>query len=137
VCSSDLFYFDLALPWWAGAVAVGLIAWILNLRGAAVASRAQLLIIAVSVIPFLLTAAAAILHAGPNNTLAVFSWNNPHGGDLFGALLFCILLFGGFDLVGQLVFRSGREVLHVVRQIVGRWQSLPADRRLTAGEERT
>jgi amino acid transporter len=113
------FYFDLALPWWAGAVAVGLVAWILNLRGAAVASRAQLLIIAVSVIPFLLTAAAAILHAGPNNTLEVFSWSNPHGGNLFGALLFCILLFGGFETVGSLAEETPNPRRSIPLALVG------------------
>jgi amino acid transporter len=98
---------------------VGLIAWILNLRGAAVASRAQLFIIAVSVIPFLLTAAAAILHAGPNNTLAVFSWNNPHGGDLFGALLFCILLFGGFETAGSLAEETPNPRRSIPLALVG------------------
>jgi amino acid transporter len=56
----------------------------------------------VSVIPFLLTAAAAVIHAGPANTWSVFSWSNPHRGDLFAALLFCILLFGGFETVSSL-----------------------------------
>jgi amino acid transporter len=113
------FYFDLALPWWVGAVAVGVIAWILNLRGAAVATRAQLLIIAVSVIPFLLTAVAAIIHAGPNNTLAVFSWSNPHGGNLFGALLFCILLFGGFETVGSLAEETPNPRRSIPLALVG------------------
>jgi amino acid transporter len=113
------FYFDLDLPWWAGAAAVGVIAWILNLRGAAVATRAQLLIIAVSMIPFLLTAVAAILHAGPNNSLAVFSWNNPHGGDLFGALLFCILLFGGFETAGSLAEETPNPRRSIPLALVG------------------
>jgi amino acid transporter len=113
------FYFDFPLPWWVGAMAVGVIAWILNLRGAAVATRAQLLIIAVSVIPFLLTAVAAIIHAGANNTLAVFSWSNPHGGDLFGALLFCILLFGGFETAGSLAEETPNPRLNIPLALVG------------------
>jgi amino acid transporter len=62
----------------------------------------QLVIVAVSVIPFLLTAVAAVIHAGSANTWSVFSWSNPDRGDLFAALLFCILLFGGFETVSSL-----------------------------------
>jgi len=113
------YYFDYPLPWWAGAMAVGLIAWILNLRGASAATRVQLLIIAVSVIPFLLTAVAAIIHAGSANTLAVFSWSNPHGGDLFGALLFCILLFGGFETAGSLAEETKNPKRTIPLALVG------------------
>jgi len=56
----------------------------------------------VSVIPFLVTAIAVVIRPEAENTLAVFAWNNAHGGDLFGALLFCILLFGGFETVAAL-----------------------------------
>lgn len=56
---------------------------------------------------------------------------------LLQLLLLCSLLFGCFNLIGQLVFRAGREVLHVVGQIVRRRQSLSADRRLTTAEEGT
>ena len=95
-------YFGVAFPWWAGAVLVCTAAWWLNVRGASLATRVQLVIVAVSVIPFLLTAAAAVIHAGSANTWSVFSWSNPHRGDLFAALLFCILLFGGFETVSSL-----------------------------------
>jgi acetyl esterase/lipase/amino acid transporter len=95
-------YFSVAFPWWAGALVVCGAAWWLNVRGASLATKVQLTIVAVSVIPFLLTAAAAVIHAGPANTWSVFSWGNPHRGDLFGALLFCILLFGGFETVSSL-----------------------------------
>lgn len=56
---------------------------------------------------------------------------------LLQLLLFSSLLLGCFNLVGQFVFRAGREVLNVVVQIVGRWQSLSADCRLTTAEEGT
>ena len=89
-------YAGAEIPWWTGSVAVCLVAWFLNVRGASAATRVQLIIVSVSVIPFLLTAAAAIIHAGPANTWSVFSWSNSHGGDIFAALLLCILLFCGF-----------------------------------------
>lgn len=113
------FYFSCNLPWWVGALIVGVVAWGLNVRGASAATKAQFVIIAVSVIPFLLTAVAAIVQAGSNNSLAVFSWNNPHGGDLFGALLFCILLFGGFETVGSLAEETPNPRRSIPLALVG------------------
>lgn len=95
-------YFGIAVPWWAGAGLLALVAWWLNLRGAEAATQAQLVIVSVSVIPFLVTAIAVVIRPEAENTLAVFAWNNVHAGDLFSALLFCILLFGGFETVAAL-----------------------------------
>ena len=111
-------YFGADFPWWAGALLVCTAAWWLNVRGASVATRVQLVIVGISVIPFLLTGAAAIIHAGPANTWTVFSWNNPHGGDLFGALLFCILLFGGFETAGSLAEESSNPRRAIPRALV-------------------
>jgi amino acid transporter len=99
-------YFGVEFPWWIAAIALAAAAWWINVRGASFATGAQLAIVSISVIPFLLTAIAAVWHAGPANTLSVFSWTNPHGGDLFGALLFSILLFGGFETAGALAEES-------------------------------
>lgn len=112
-------YFGVEFPWWAGALLVCGAAWWFNVRGAGAATQVQLLIVGVSVIPFLLTAAAAIIHAGPANTWSVFSWSNPHGGDLFGALLFCILLFGGFETAGSLAEETGNPRRNIPRALVG------------------
>jgi amino acid transporter len=113
------FYFGFDFPWWAGALLVCGAAWWFNVRGASVATQVQLFIVGISVIPFLLTAAAAIIHAGPANTWSVFSWHNPHGGDLFGALLFCILLFGGFETAGALAEESDNPRRTIPRAFVG------------------
>ena len=112
-------YFGVDFPWWAGALLVCFAAWWLNVRGASVATQVQLVIVGVSVIPFLLTGAAAIIHAGPANTWSVFDWNNPHGGELFGALLFCILLFGGFETAGSLAEETGNPRRNIPRALVG------------------
>ncbi len=112
-------YFGVDFPWWAGAMLVCTAAWWLNVRGASVATQVQLVIVGVSVIPFLLTGAAAIIHAGPANTWSVFSWSNPHGGDLFAALLFCILLFGGFETAGSLAEETGDPRRNIPRALVG------------------
>ena len=112
------FYFGVDFPWWAGALLVCIAAWWFNVRGASVATQVQLFIVGISVIPFLLTGAAAIIHAGPANTWSVFSWHNPHGGDLFGALLFCILLFGGFETAGALAEESDNPRRAIPRAFV-------------------
>ena len=112
------FYFGFDFPWWAGALLVCIAAWWFNVRGASVATQVQLFIVGISVIPFLLTGAAAIIHAGPANTWSVFSWHNPHGGDLFGALLFCILLFGGFETAGALAEESDNPRRAIPRAFV-------------------
>ena len=112
-------YFGVDFPWWAGALLVCTAAWWLNVRGASVATKVQLFIVGISTIPFLLTGAAAIIHAGPSNTWSVFSWNNPHGGDIFGALLFCILLFGGFETAGSLAEESDDPRRTIPRALVG------------------
>lgn len=112
-------YFDWDFPWWAGAVVVAGAAWILNVRGASVATKAQLAIIGVSVIPFLMTAVAAVVNAGSANTWEVFVPGNPHGGDLFGALLFCILLFGGFETAGALAEETANPRRNVPLALVG------------------
>lgn len=112
-------YFGLEIPWWAGALLVCFSSWWLNVRGASVATRVQFVIVGISVIPFLLTGAAAIVHAGAGNTWSVFSWDNPHGGDLFGALLFCILLFGGFETAGSLAEESDDPRRAIPRALVG------------------
>lgn len=112
-------YFDVDFPWWAGAFLVSGAAWFLNVRGASVATHVQLVIVSVSVIPFLLTGAAAIIHAGPNNTWSVFWWGNPYGGDLFGALLFCILLFGGFETAGSLAEETSNPRRNIPLALVG------------------
>lgn len=112
-------YFGVDFPWWAGAALVCLAAWWLNVRGASVATQVQLIIVGVSVIPFLLTGIAAIIHAGPANTWSVFSWDNPHAGNLFAALLFCILLFGGFETAGSLAEETGNPRRTIPRALVG------------------
>jgi amino acid transporter len=112
-------YFGVDFPWWAGALLVCTAACWLNVRGASVATQVQLVIVGVSVIPFLLTGVAAIIHAGPANTWSVFAWNNPHGGDLFAALLFCILLFGGFETAGSLAEETGNPRRNIPRALVG------------------
>jgi len=79
----------------------------------------QLLLISVSVIPFILTAIAAIIQAGSSNTLAVFWWGNPYHGDLFEALLFSVLLFGGFETAAALAEETDNPKRAIPLALVG------------------
>jgi len=99
-------YFEIDVPWWLGAMLLAVGAWWINVRGASFATGMQFAIVLLSVIPFLMTAIAAVLEACAANTWAVFARSNPHGGDLFAALLFSILLFGGFETAGALAEES-------------------------------
>ena len=112
-------YFGFEFPWWLAASALAFVAWWINVRGASFATGAQLAIVSISAVPFLLTAIAAVWQAGSANTLAVFSWNNPHGGDFFGALLFSILLFGGFETAGALAEESKNPRREIPIALVG------------------
>jgi amino acid transporter len=112
-------YFGFAIPWWAGAMAAVLAAWLVNVLGAATSTRVQLVVIGVSVIPFLLTAVAAIIHAGPANTWTVFHPLNPERGDLFAALLFSILLFGGFETAASLGEETSNPRRNIPLALVG------------------
>lgn len=106
-------------PWWVASFGISFLAWFLNIRGVAAATRVQFGIIAVSVIPFLLTAVAAIIHAGSANTIAVFCWWVPGGGNLFGALLFSVLLFGGFETAASLGEETGNPRRNISIALVG------------------
>ncbi len=56
---------------------------------------------------------------------------------LLHAFLVFSLFLGGCDLIGQLEFRAGGEILDVVRQVVRRRQRLSANGGLAAAEEGT
>ena len=60
-------YVGFDVPWWAGAGLLALVALWLNLRGADAATQAQLVIVSVSVIPFLITAIAVVIRPEAEN----------------------------------------------------------------------
>jgi amino acid transporter len=97
-------YFSFTVPWWIlGAIICALII-IFNILGVSVTVKTQLVIIAVSTIPFLILAVAILLNGGPNGlSLSVFNPANvAEGGSVFKGLLFAILMFVGFELAGAL-----------------------------------
>ncbi len=97
-------HMSIDLPWWVwGIVILGLIVAV-NMIGVQLSVKAQLAIIALSAIPFLILCVVIIAKGGSGgNTLQVF---NPGkvaaGGSVFKGLLFAILMFVGFEMAAAL-----------------------------------
>ncbi len=91
-------YLGFNSPWWLWA-AVALVAlFAVNHFGIRVATRAQLTLTAISVIPLLILAIAIIAQGGnAGNTLQAFNPTNVPVSGLFGGILFAILLLVGFE----------------------------------------
>jgi amino acid transporter len=91
-------------PWWIWGLAILAIVVGINLIGVQLSVKAQLAIIAVSAIPFMILCFVIIAKGGSaGNTLQVF---NPGkvaaGGSVFKGLLFAILMFVGFEMAAAL-----------------------------------
>jgi amino acid transporter len=67
------------------------------------AVRIQLVLTALSAIPFVILVLAVVASGGDSgNTLSVFNPWNAAAGDVFSSLLFAVLLFAGFEMAGSL-----------------------------------
>jgi amino acid transporter len=76
---------------------------LLAYAGVRPAVRIQLVLTALSAIPFAILVIAVIATGGESgNTLAVFNPWNPGAGDVLGGLLFAVLMFAGFEMTGSL-----------------------------------
>ena len=92
------------IPWWVfGLVIVGFVT-VLSLRGVSVSVKTQLVIITLSVLPFLLLAVVIIAKGGATgNSLDGFNPSKiAEGGSVFKGLLFAILMFVGFEVAASL-----------------------------------
>lgn len=104
----------LTLPWWVFALVVVCIVFAVNHYGIRLATRVQLALTGISVIPFLILALAIIFKGGDAGyTLAMF---NPAAVPLSGLLqgvLFAITMFVGFEAAASL----GEETANPRRSI--------------------
>ncbi len=91
------------LAWWVWALIVTAIIFVVNVVGVKISMKAQLALIAVSVLPFIILF-LKVLFDGPNgNSVDSFNPSNvAEGGSLFKGLLFAILMFVGFELSAAL-----------------------------------
>lgn len=91
-------------PWWALALLLWVVVAAINILGIQVSVRSQLLVVSLSILPFILLAIAIVAKGGvAGNTAQVF--NPGHvaaGGSIFKGLLFAILMFVGFELAAAL-----------------------------------
>ena len=91
------------LAWWVWALIVTVIIFGVNVVGVKISMKAQLALIAVSVLPFIILF-FKVLFDGPNeNSLDSFNPSNvADGGSVFKGVLFAILMFVGFELSAAL-----------------------------------
>lgn len=99
---NDHMGFDLA--WWVWALVIAAIMFGANVLGVQLSVKAQLVLIVLSIIPFLVLAVKVMIDGGPGgNTWKPFNPNNiAEGGSVFKGLLFAILMFIGFELAAAL-----------------------------------
>jgi amino acid transporter len=97
-------HMGLDMAWWVWAMIVALVMYVVNIVGVKISVKAQLVLIVLSIIPFLVLAIKVIADGGPNgNSLKSFNPGNvAAGGSVFKGLLFAILMFIGFELAAAL-----------------------------------
>ncbi len=97
-------HMDLDAPWWLWALIISVLMYAANVLGVQISIKAQLVLIVLSIIPFLVLAVKVIADGGPaGNSLDSFNPGNvAEGGSVFKGLLFAILMFIGFELAAAL-----------------------------------
>jgi amino acid transporter len=99
---NDHMGFDMA--WWIWAMIIAALMYGANVMGVRISVKAQLVLIVLSIIPFLVLAVKVIADGGSTgNSLKSFNPGNvAEGGSVFKGLLFAILMFIGFELAAAL-----------------------------------
>lgn len=96
-------YLSLTVPWWVFSLVSLVIIFLINFLGIRIATRVQLVLSAVSVIPLLILAVVIIAGGGAaGNTLQVFNPASAPAGGIFPGILFAITLFIGFETAASL-----------------------------------
>lgn len=97
-------HMGLDLAWWVWALIIAVLMYAANVLGVQISVKAQLVLIVLSIIPFLVLAVKVIADGGPaGNSLKSFNPSNvAEGGSVFKGLLFAILMFIGFELAAAL-----------------------------------
>ena len=97
-------HMNLDVAWWVWALIISLLMYAANILGVKISVKAQLILIVLSIIPFLVLAVKVIADGGPaGNSLKSFNPGNvAEGGSVFKGLLFAILRFIGFELAAAL-----------------------------------
>ncbi|MGZ4702280.1 MAG: APC family permease [Ilumatobacteraceae bacterium] len=113
-------HMGLDMPWWIWGLIIALLMYGANVMGVQLSVKAQLVLIVLSIIPFLVLAVKVIADGGPaGNSLKSFNPGNvAAGGSVFKGLLFAILMFIGFELAAALGEESKDPQRSIPRAVV-------------------
>ncbi len=113
-------HMGLDMAWWIWALIIALLMYLANVMGVQISVKAQLVLIVLSIIPFLVLAVKVIADGGPaGNSLKSFNPGNvAAGGSVFKGLLFAILMFIGFELAAALGEESKDPQRSIPRAVV-------------------
>jgi amino acid transporter len=120
-------YLSLTIPWWVCSLAALALIFLINVLGIHIATRVQLVLSAISVIPLSILAVVIIAHGGDaGNTLAAFSpasvpatpTSVPAAG-IFPGILFAITLFIGFETSASLGEETRNPRRSIPRATIG------------------
>lgn len=120
-------YLSLVIPWWVLSVVALALIFVINLLGIRIATRVQLILSAISVIPLLILAVAIIAQGGDaGNTLQAFNpasvpaapTSVPAAG-IFPGILFAITLFIGFETSASLGEETRNPRRSIPRAAIG------------------
>ena len=97
-------HMDISIDWWVWALVIAVLMYLANTLGVQISVRAQLVLVVLSIIPFLVLFIKVLIDGGPEgNNLKAFNPSNiAQGGSVFKGLLFAILMFIGFELAAAL-----------------------------------
>jgi amino acid transporter len=96
-------HFDIEVKWWLFSLGLLLVCVLLNVRGVEISVKTQLVIFALSVTPYVITALVVIAKGGlEGNSLVPFNPNSATSGDFMRSFMFAVLLFVGVESCASL-----------------------------------
>ncbi len=120
-------YLSLTIPWWVFSLIALVLIFLINFLGIRIATRVQLILSAISVIPLLILAVVIIVNGGAaGNTLQAFNpasvpaapTSVPAAG-IFPGILFAITLFIGFETSASLGEETRNPRHSIPRAVIG------------------
>ncbi|HEY6411520.1 MAG TPA: APC family permease [Ktedonobacteraceae bacterium] len=113
-------YLGWNIPWWLLAGIAALLIFVINHFGIRIATRVQLTLSVLSIIPLLVLAIAIIVQGGNSgNTLQAFNPSSVPTSGLFQGILFAITLFIGFEASASLGEETADPRRSIPRAVMG------------------
>lgn len=96
-------HFDVDVKWWLFSLGLLLVCVLLNIRGVEISVKTQLVIFALAVTPYVITAIVVIAKGGlEGNSLTPFNPSSGTSGDFMRSFMFAVLLFVGVESCASL-----------------------------------